>query len=118
MAAKPKGNIEEIVTCVTSSNLERLTALTRDRIPIVPQFPLCGQWRKSISLLHLAAAYGSLTSMQYLIGQTDVNVQTEDGVSLVAIGRQSVVLLQIVICAPSNFFSRKGRIRNWPFFFC
>jgi hypothetical protein len=78
MTSKTSASAEEIVTCVTSSDLDRLIALTRDGIPIVPHFPLCGQWRKNVSLLHLAAAYGSLTSMQYFVGKIDMNVQTDD----------------------------------------
>jgi hypothetical protein len=92
MPAKPQGTIEEIVTCVTSSDLERLTALTRDHIPIVPHFPLCGQWRKNITLLHLAAAYGSLTSMEYLFDKVDFSAQTDDGVYFIRTGLRLVVL--------------------------
>jgi hypothetical protein len=76
----PKPTIEEIVACVTSSDLDRLIALTTDHIPIVPHFPLCGEWRSNITLLHLASAYGSLTSIQYLLAHLDPNVQTDDGV--------------------------------------
>jgi hypothetical protein len=76
----PPSELDEIIKCVTSSNIEGLAPLTTGPLPTVPQFPLCGQWRKKISLLHLAAAYGSLTSIQYFLGKIDINIQTDDGV--------------------------------------
>jgi hypothetical protein len=73
--------LDIIVKCVTSSDIETLQSLLSDPLPVVPQFPLCGKWRKNITLMHLAAAYGSLTSAQFLLGKGDINAQTDDGVA-------------------------------------
>ena len=71
-------NVEEIVKFVISSNLEELQKHVKENPPIVSDFPLCNKWRKNISLLHLTASYGSLTSITYLLDYIDVNTKTED----------------------------------------
>lgn len=72
--------VDEIIKYVTSSDIEKLEQLRTGDFPIVDQFPLGGKWRKQVTLMHLAAAYGSLTCIQYLLGKVDVNAQTDDGV--------------------------------------
>ena len=80
LAAPLEADVNEIVKCVTSGNIEKLEQLTHGVLPIVSQFPLCGAWRKNITLMHFSAAYGSLTCLEYTIGKVDINAQTDDGV--------------------------------------
>ena len=74
--------VDEVIKCVTSSNLEKLEQLVSGEFPVLDQFPLGGKWRKNVTLMHLASAYGSLTCIQYFIGKIDINAQTDDGVRL------------------------------------
>ena len=78
--AKLDPRLDEVIKCVTSSDLDKLKVLTEEKIPIIPEFPLCGKWRKNITLLHLAAAYGSLTCIQYFLDKIDINSLTDDKV--------------------------------------
>ena len=111
MTQDPK--VDEIIKCVTSSNLAKLGELMKGEIPVVEQFPLCGKWRKRITLMHLAAAYGSLTCIQYLIGKIDINSQTEDGVCFVLIGRRLHVLLRIGIKVLLRFYWRTKQTQQF-----
>lgn len=72
-------SLDEIIKCVVSSNLKRLEELVPNEPPIVPQFPVCGKWRKNITLLHLASSYGSLTCIEFCLPKININAQTEDG---------------------------------------
>ena len=73
-----KTSIDDIIKFVISSNLEELRKCITGDPPIVEEFPLCGKWRKKITLLHLAAAYGSLTCITFFIGKIDINAKTTD----------------------------------------
>jgi ankyrin repeat protein len=113
--------LDIIVKCVTSSDLETLQTLLSDTLPFVRQFPLCGKWRKTITLMHLAAAYGSITSAQFLQGKGDINAQTDDGVSNPLIGLLSHAVQQIVMPHLQNSFLKMAPIQillMMEFFFC
>ena len=69
---------EKLIQSVISSNLDQIILLTKDEIPILNEFPLCGKWRKNVTLLHISAAYGSLTCIQYFINKIDINSITND----------------------------------------
>ena len=72
-------SLDKIIKCVISSDLKNLEILVPGEPPIIPQFPLCGKWRKNVTLLHLAASYGSLTCMEFCLPNINIDSQTEDG---------------------------------------
>lgn len=74
-----ENSLDEIIKCVVSGNLKRLEELVPGDPPIIPQFPLCGKWRKNITLLHLASTYGSLTCIKFFLPKINVDSQTDDG---------------------------------------
>ena len=69
---------DDIIKYVTSSNLDALRKYVTGEPPVVDEFPLCGKWRKNITLMHLAAAYGSLTCITFFLGKIDINARTLD----------------------------------------
>lgn len=69
---------DEIIKFVTSSNLDELRKCITDVPPMIEEFPLCGKWRKNITLMHIAAAFGSLTCITFFNGKIDINSKTND----------------------------------------
>ena len=72
-------SLDDIIKCVVSGNLKKLEELVPGEPPIISQFPLCGKWRKNVTLLHLASAYGSLTCIKFCIPRIKIDSQTDDG---------------------------------------
>lgn len=71
-------SIDQIIKFVISSNLDEVKKAIKGEPPIVADFPICGKWRKNLTLLHLAAAYGSLTCITFFLGKIDINCRTLD----------------------------------------
>ena len=69
---------DKIIKYIVSSDLNELSSLISGEVQVIPQFPLCGQWRKNVSFLHIAASYGSITCIQFFIPKININIQTED----------------------------------------
>ena len=73
-----KKTLDTIIKYVISSNLDELRKCITGEPPVVEEFPLCGKWRKNVTLMHLAAAYGSLTCITFFLGKIDINSRTSD----------------------------------------
>ena len=69
---------EKLIQYVISSNLDMVNRIVTGSPPSIDEFPLCGKWRKPASLLHISAAYGSLTCIQFFLGKIDANIATSD----------------------------------------
>ena len=69
---------DELIKFVISSNLEQIKIHISGTPDLIKEFPLCGEWRKNITYMHLAAAYGSITCIQYFKDKIDINSQTDD----------------------------------------
>jgi hypothetical protein len=104
MESWAKEKIDVFVKCVISSDIEKLEQSGCDGSMCLPDFPLCGKWRKNLTGLHLAAAYGSLTCLEYFLNKIEVNSQTADGVDRNLSGPLFIVLQQTAIHTQFLFF--------------
>lgn len=69
---------EEAVQFIVSGDLAQIEATMHPPHRPLETFPLCGGWLHHPSLLHVAAAFGNLTSMSFFARDIDVDARTDE----------------------------------------